>query len=410
MEQNRGPAGRSTRLEVEIEKLVYGGDGLARREGKVVFVPFTAPGDRLEICVAEQKKSLVRGLPVRVLVPGPERIDPACRHFGSCGGCQWQHLRYAFQVETKRRILEESFHHRFPETRERVISMRASAPPYGYRSRARIQLQGVGAHALAGFFRYRSHVVEDIDFCPLFMPPLNAALEHVRTLQREGQLGSEISEMEIACATSGRWTCSAADAATSPAQNGDQEHLTKHAGGFAYNTLASAFFQANEFMLDALIEEVMQQVTGTGSVLDLFSGGGFFSLPLARRFQHVVAVESSPVAHGLCVGNALRAGLNNIRSICADVLTWMKAVGSVAAPGFDLVLLDPPRSGAGVEVMKSLAAWAPETILYVSCDHQTLLRDLAALPARDYRIESVTGLDLFPQTCHFETIVGLRRR
>ena len=150
-------------IEVEIQKLVFGGDGLARHEGKVVFVPFAAPGDRLEVRVTEQKKNYLRGAITNILTPGPARTAPICPHFGSCGGCQWQHIDYACQAESKRRILEETFHHRFPESRSLPISMEPSPKAYGYRSRARIQLRGTGDDSVTGFFRHRSHQVRPGD-------------------------------------------------------------------------------------------------------------------------------------------------------------------------------------------------------------------------------------------------------
>ena len=137
---------------------------------------------------------------------------------------------------------------------------------------------------------------------------------------------------------------------------------------------------------------------------------GFFTLPLAQRFREVVAVESNRSAHQLCNRNAANARLNNIRTVCGDVEKWLRITGSIAAPAYDLILLDPPRTGAGPEVMKFLTEWAPETIVYVSCDPQTLTRDLVMLPASDYRIDTIAGFDLFPQTYHFETAVGLRRK
>jgi 23S rRNA (uracil1939-C5)-methyltransferase len=170
------------------------------------------------------------------------------------------------------------------------------------------------------------------------------------------------------------------------------------------------FFQANEFMLGELVATVPPLLTGTSSALDLFSGVGFFSLPLTKRFREVTAVESNPTAHRLCLANAARAGAENLHAVCADVGSWIQAVGSIAAPAFDLILLDPPRSGAGPEVMRRLAEWGPETLIYISCDPQTLTRDLAALVPRQYRIDFAEGLDLFPQTYHFETVVRLRRK
>jgi 23S rRNA (uracil1939-C5)-methyltransferase len=395
---------------VEIEKLVCGGEGLGRHEGKVVFVPFTVPGDRVEVRSIERKKGFIRAVVTQILKSGPGRCVAPCSHFGRCGGCQWQHMDYALQVEAKRRILEEGFHHRFPETRKLLISMKACPNPYGYRSRARVQLRGFGAQSKVGFFRHRSHAVEDVSDCPLFRQPLNEALAAVRSAHREGRFGPGEKELELACAEDGSWAFMEVGPTESCAGQSSQNVSPRCVGEFSYATTASAFFQANDFILEELIATVLRLAAGGNAALDLFSGVGFFSLPLARRYRNVVAVESNPDAHRLCVTNAAHARLANIQAVCAEVLGWMDAVGSIAAPGYDLILLDPPRAGGGVGVMKRLAEWAPEIIVYVSCDPQTLIRDLAALPARDYRIDFVEGLDLFPQTHHIETVVRLRRR
>jgi 23S rRNA (uracil1939-C5)-methyltransferase len=397
-------------LEVEIEKLVFGGEGLGRHQGKVVFVPFTAPGDRLEVRPIERRKGFVRAVVTRILKASPERIAPPCPHFGRCGGCQWQHLDYAFQVESKRRILEEGFYHRFPETRSLRITMAASPKSYGYRSRGRVQIRGTGAQAAMGFFRCRSHDVEDVSSCPLFEGPLNEALASVRAAQQDGRFGPGKRELEIAGSENAGWICADAEPRTAAGANPLEEVLWRHVGEFVYAVAPSVFFQANAFMCDELTATVLKKAPGGNSALDLYSGVGFFTLPLARRYREVTAVESHPGAHKLCIMNIAHARLENVRAACSDVHDWMKAFGSVAAPALDLILLDPPRSGAGPRVMKCITEWAPEHILYVSCDAQTLIRDLAMLPARDYRIDAVNGLDMFPQTYHFETVVHLKRR
>ncbi len=410
MKRNQASREGLVEFEVDIEKLVYGGEGLARHEGKVVFVPFTAPGDRVAVREIERKKGFSRAALARILNHGPRRTGPVCPHFGRCGGCQWQHLDYALQVETKRKILEELFHHHFPETRSLEFGMKPCPSPYGYRSRARIQLQGSGSQSKVGFFQHRSHVVEDVSSCPLLREPLNAALGRVRAAHVGGQPDTVAKEVDMASAEDGTWAFATTDQAPRSDTHESREVLLRHAAGFLYATAASVFFQANDFMLDELITVATEATPGDGAALDLFSGVGFFSLPLARRYREVVAVESGPQAHQFCISNARQAGLDNIRAVCADVGDWIKAVGSVAAPAFDLILLDPPRTGAGREVMVRLAEWVPDTIVYVSCDPQTLCRDLAALPARDYRIDRVEGLDLFPQTYHMETVVHLKRR
>jgi len=200
-----------------------------------------------------------------------------------------------------------------------------------------------------------------------------------------------------------------ADEETSPQE--EEVIFYRRAGEFSYAVTPSAFFQANDFMLDDLISEVcsLARGSGTGSALDLFCGIGLFTLPLASQFQRIVAVERSAVAGHLCTLNAKAAGATNIRTVCADVPEWMEALSSVAPPAFDLLVLDPPRAGAGSKVMNQIREWGPETIIYVSCDPQTLCRDVALLAGRGYAIDFIEGLDLFPQTYHFETILRLKR-
>ncbi len=401
--------GTPATIEVKIEKIVYGGDGLGRHEGKVVFVPFTAEGDLVEARPVENKKGYIRAVATRIIKPGPGRQPAPCPHFGSCGGCQWQHLNYDLQVEIKRRILDEGFHHRLPASIGLPISMRPCAQPFGYRSRARLQLRGAPSRPAVGFFRHRSHTVEDVAMCPLFRPALNEVLTQIRADHAKEDAASSGEEVEIACAEDGSWDCTETGlTAESEAEIG--KVLFRRVGDFEYASAASVFFQANDYMLDELITEILRLAGGGDSALDLYAGVGFFTLPLAQRYREVIAVESQRESHQLCEQNATEAGLKNIRAVCADVEEWMSAVGSIAAPAFDMILLDPPRSGAAPEVMKRLAGWAPETIIYISCDPQTLIRDLQRLSASDYRIDSITGFDLFPQTYHFETAVRLRRR
>jgi 23S rRNA (uracil1939-C5)-methyltransferase len=403
-------AGRLGRFEVEIEKLVYGGDGLGHYKGKVVFVPFSAPGDRVEVRAVDDRKGYTRAVITRSITPGPGRVTPACPHFGACGGCQWQHLEYSLQVETKRRLLEEAFRHRFPETRQLDFSMKASPAAYAYRSRARIQLRGAGDRRKIGFFRHTSHAVEDVARCPLLAAPLDEAWTAVRGEHGAVRIGPDVQELEIACTADGAWEAASAGTLLISGEPPSGAGLLKRVGGFLYEVSASVFFQANEFMLEDLVASAVRPAHRGKAALDLYAGVGFFTLPLARRFDRVVAVESNPAAHRLCVRNASRADLDNVEAVCAEVLRWMDALAGMAPPAFDLVLLDPPRTGAEPGVMQRLAEWAPERVVYVSCDLQTLVRDLAAFPAADYRIEAIAGLDLFPQSCHFEVIAALRRR
>ncbi len=412
-----GPA-PAPEFQVRIEKVVYGGDGLGRAQGKVVFVPFSVPGDLLRVRAVERKKNFLRAAIVAVLEPGPGRQQPPCPYFGVCGGCQWQQLEYARQVETKRQILEETVRHHFPATRNLLIPMKASPADYHYRSRARLQIRGSEAPRTVGFFKFRSHDVEDIRSCPLLQPTLNEALAAVRT--RAQDPGPAPQEVDIACSEENRrWHSAACDLPAGEGSSGRDGAaaptpplLRRTVGEFAYAVAPGVFFQANDFTIADLTGTVagLAQGRGNRAALDLYCGAGLLSLPLARLFESVTAVESSPEASALCSYNAEAAGLRDVRVVCAEVERWMAAVGSVSPPGFDLVVLDPPRAGAGIEVMARIREWAPETIVYVSCDPQTMCRDLAALPEQNYTIDEVLGIDFFPQTYHFESIVRLARR
>jgi 23S rRNA (uracil1939-C5)-methyltransferase len=415
-----GLAGKT--FEITIEKLIYGGHGLGRHQGKVVFVPFVVPGDRLLVRTIEGKKTFIRAETVKLLDPGPDREQPRCPHFGRCGGCQWQNLEYSRQVETKRKILEELLHHKLPETRDQLIPMSASPKPYEYRSRARLQLRGQGSGARIGFYRYLSHEVEDVEMCPLFTPMLNQALASVRSALCRGKIAPGVLQMAIACSEEeARWEMAAVDAqldegASSLADLAEAApiplDLHRRIGDFAYAVSPAAFFQANDSMVSELTGSLQELAmdAGRSAVLDLYSGVGLFALPLARHYRRVVAVESSPLAARLCVMNAASAGILNLETHCSDVAAWMRGSGSPAKAGFDLIVLDPPRAGAGPEVMSRIQEWAPEAIIYVSCDPQTLCRDLSAIRPGTYQIDRIQGLDLFPQSYHFETIVRLKRR
>jgi 23S rRNA (uracil1939-C5)-methyltransferase len=409
-------------FEVEIEKLVYGGSGLGRVGGKVVFVPYSVPGDRLLVRSVQDKKSYIRGEMEKILVAGPGRVDPACPHFGRCGGCHWLHLEYARQVDAKLQILGEACRHRLPQTRDIPIALRACPQPLGYRSRARLQVRGEGSRRYAGFFRAGSHEVEAVENCPLLRPPLNRALASLENIRVDSKRDPDWREIDVAgSCEEDRWTATPVGspqkavkprAGRGERDSGASDVLIREVGKFRYSVTASVFFQANDFMVPDLVRLVLTLARDAprGAAADLFAGVGFFSLPLASRFQSVTAVESSHEASRLCSRNALEAGTNAVRAVCADVERWLDSVPSVGGPVFDLILIDPPRSGAGTGVMRKIAALAPETILYVSCDPQTLCRDLSCIPPEEYRIDRVEGLDMFPQTYHFETVVRLIRR
>ncbi len=405
-------------VQIRIEKLVFGGDGLGRLDGKVLFVPFSAPGDWLSVRVAESRKGFARAHISKILQRGPSRRVHACRYFRVCGGCNWQHVEYAGQIEAKRSILEEILHHRLPETRDLEIGMRPSPAEYGYRSRARLQVRQSARGLTLGFYRMRSHTVEQIESCPLLRPLLNSALTILKKRFERDPLPLDVHEIEIAASEeTQRWAWSlplneGKLPTVSVRAGGEQDCLlARKIRGLTYSVSPSAFFQANDFMVSDLVSCVMSLVQEASPevALDLYGGVGLFSLPLAKHAREVIVVESSPIAAGLCRVNAASAGLTNMKVIEADAGRWPGTAATPPAPNADLLLLDPPRTGAGKAVLDLIARTKAKTVIYVSCDPQTLVRDLTALCAQGFRIDFVEGLDLFPQTYHFETVVRLRR-
>ena len=389
---------------VSPEKLLYGGDALARRDdGKAVFVPYAVPGDKLLVRTTAEKKNYIRAEILEILAPGGGRVSPLCLYFGQCGGCHWQHVEYSLQVEAKRGILEEIFHHRFPETRQLTITMRLCSQPFGYRSRARLRRR-VGREPIVGFFRAGSGIIEDIVYCPLFRPSLNDALSTLRKVpsgRHEKNWNAKDEEIVILCSDEENiWATSE--------NSGKETTLRRKVGDFIYNVSALTFFQANDFIIYELVLYVLSCVSqNICSALDLFSGVGLFSLPLAFRVNTVTAVENSRESHRLCVMNAAGAAIDNLKTICADVVEWLNLQ---VASSFDCVVLDPPRAGIGSEIMEHVCRVASKTIIYVSCDPQTLARDLERIDMDQWRIVSITGFDMFPQTYHFETVVHLLRK
>jgi tRNA/tmRNA/rRNA uracil-C5-methylase (TrmA/RlmC/RlmD family) len=297
--------------------------------------------------------------------------------------------------------------------------MRACSQPFGYRSRARLQCRGAGKTATVGFFKSESHIVEDVDYCPLFRPALNDALSSLRQFKIKVDTDKGPQEMDMACSQEeGTWTMAPLGDNTNDRAfpfNGtgtkEDSPLRRMIGEFVFELTASTFFQANDFMATELMHRVREAAkkAGSDSALDLFSGVGLFSLPLALQFKKVIAIEGSQASCRLCQSNAFAAGLRNIQTVCADVSSWMDSESSSGRPGFELIVLDPPRTGAGPSIMERLRDWSPERILYVSCDPQTLARDLSMIPPSDYHIDFIEGLDMFPQTFHFETIAQLSK-
>ncbi len=433
-------------MQLTIEKLVYGGDGLARLPadehgpGKAVFVPFVLEGERVEASMVEQKRGFARGQAQTILQASSQRVEPHCPYFQRCGGCHYQHTSYEHQLEIKAAILKENLRRIAKLELETKITVHPS-PPWKYRNRTRLKVR-VGPEFALGYYRFSSHELLPVEECPVSSPLINRAIASFWQMGRARSVPDGIHEIEFfANADDGQLlieaTCEPGTPSTPLRQWADHlpstlpeivgisvfkarsfsksgpaepklvaasgaRELTYKTVAAPYRVSAGSFFQVNRHLINELVEIVTAGYSGSAA-LDLYAGVGLFSTVLSRGFAQVIAVESSQTSHADLVHNS-PANVKAVRATTADFLR--------SAPGKlrpELVVLDPPRSGLGESVVQSLVGLGAHRMTYISCDPATVSRDLAGLLSAGYRIERVYLVDLFPQTYHLESVFHLTR-
>lgn len=432
--------------ELQVERLALGGSGVGRIDGKVCFVPFSAPGDLLTVRVLQEHRSHCEAELVELLQPSPLRVVPRCPVFGQCGGCDWQHLDYAAQCRAKQSILQETLQRLARISDPPIQETCASSQQYGYRSRAQFKLYRTPEGLVAGFYRRGSRYVIDLpQGCPVVAPAINTVLLDLRRILELFPDNDRIPQISLEEGLDGVVAIvHAISVDTEPLrrhllhhreqlrlaglflQSGRKESLTPlwGSGQMRYTvpdcgTTESlvlgygigGFSQVNREQNRTMVGLVCAAVRRSGSalrLLDLYCGNGNLSLPLARQTGELLGIEGFAPSIASAVDNARQLRVNNSTFRCQDAA---KAVRQLAQRGelFDLVLLDPPRQGAA-EAVRELGALRAARIVYVSCDPATLARDLAILcGGSGYRLECVTPLDMFPQTAHLETVALLQR-
>jgi 23S rRNA (uracil1939-C5)-methyltransferase len=429
-------------LRVLIEKLVYGGDGLAHADGNTVFVPYVLPGEEVRAATKSKKKKLVWAELLEVTSAAKEREKAKCAHFQKCGGCHYQHISAAEQLRIKKEILRETLSRLGGITWDGKIEEHA-AGPYGYRNRAQWAVRGGMPRAL-GYYLPESSVIVPIDDCPVLSPRLAGAFGRLQDMARSGTLPAGTEEVEafadardeklalnvaferfpkpaaeLAAAFQGALpeieSLLLLDKKKNRFELTGPGYLIQEAGGFKFRVSHLSFFQVNRF----LIEDLLKTVTGNAGgdvAIDLYAGVGFFTLPLAKKFRKVVSVDANLAATHDLQANAEAVGVtvSSHNEHVEEFLTKTKE-----RP--ELVVLDPPRAGLGASAAGKLPALGAAEVAYLSCDPSTLARDLAVLtgsprkpkevpePKTRYEIAEMHLFDLFPQTFHIETLVRLRR-
>jgi tRNA/tmRNA/rRNA uracil-C5-methylase (TrmA/RlmC/RlmD family) len=421
---SRRPAPPLPRAPVEatIDGFTHGGDGVARVEGKAVFVPGALPGERVRLRVVEDKPRWARATLVEVVNASPDRVTPPCPVADECGGCDLQHAAPAAQRRLKTRVVREQLERLGRVPAPPVAETRAVGPDLGYRTHAQLH---AAADGRLGFHRAGSHEVIPVEVCPVLTADAQAVRSgvgdatgatevvvraHHRTSTAAAALTPGPGPLEV---PAGHFdlTLVQPDGATLP-MRGDGT-LAEQVAGLTYRFDPSSFFQVSTGGAEALVEEVLDAagaVTGA-LVWDLYAGVGLLSLPLARAGAEVVAVEGHAAAAAWCVANAADAGLE-VQVVDAPVERLVADVASSARSDLDppdVVVLDPPRTGAGRDVVAGLVALEVPSVVYVACDVAALARDTRQLTEAGSRLSSVQPLDLFPMTHHVEVVATFAR-
>jgi len=376
--------------EMEITDVAYGGYGVGKVEGFVVFVPFVDVGEVVEVKIREKKKNFGQGILQRVLLPSPDRREHRCPYFGRCGGCLLQHINYSRQLWLKRKQVGDIMSRLGGFLRPPVEEILPSPEEFHYRLKAEFHLEKRGDERRVGFKDLHGKEIIAINRCEIVDESINSALVKLKN--------------EWPFSSTKRYTLWAEGEHTPRGEK--NSFVERKVKDRVFSVPREGFFQVNKFLLSSLTDLVFDlcHLTGRETVLDGYCGVGLFSLFLAPAARSVVGVELNSQAVACAVKNRQRAGIKNLSFLVGDMVEVVPKL-----PPFDVVVLDPPRQGCSKEVLQALIAMRPERIVYVSCNPATLTRDLRRLSAGKYHLERVVPVDMFPQTGHIEVVSLLIR-
>jgi len=425
-------------VELVIDRLTHGGRGVGRYQGKAVFVPGTAAGESVRCRIVHEKRRYAEAELVEILKPSPLRRRPPCPQVPECGGCQWQHLAYAAQLSAKQTIFNDALVRTAGIDPNLIGEILPAPDEWHYRCRTQLKCRLTADGFATGFFRAGTHRVVPFATCPVLAPALNDVLPHLRACLDRFDSANRVPQCDLCVDDDGQMTLivhlldGALDALRTElqpladafrvaifVQTGRKETLQplfagpeqcihpEEDGVIGLAFPPGGFIQVNLEQNRQLVATALAgcQLQGDERVLDLYCGVGNFSLPLARRCRQVTGVEEYAPAIEQARANARSNHLDNLRFFAQSAEDYVTGL----QPGsFDLVLLDPPRSGA-YAVATELVRLQPARIVYVSCDPATLARDLVPLLHGGFRLEQARPVDMFPQTSHIEGVAVLVR-
>lgn len=422
-------------IEVVVEKLVYGGKGLARHDGLTIFIPGVIFGEKVTVEVKRKRKGITEAELVEIIEPSPDRITPPCKGEEECTGAHWPYISYQAQLRFKEEILLETLRKIGNIEPRNILPIIPSHDTEHYRLRVQFNVRYKDSRPMIGFFREGTHHLIEIKNGFLLHPLINKSLDAIRKISDqlpplkeihmnvspEGEvlilffvelenpptltpifeiLREDVREIVGIMSYAGRkkWEVLG------------RNYLRLKLDDFTFYSTEGNFFQVNwkqnKNMVNSLLN--LAELRGNERVLDLYSGIGNFSLPLARRLEKVVGIESGYSSVEDARRNAEENGIRNIEFICEDVRKGLKALLEKKEK-VDLIVLDPPRAGATKKIIDRISAFSPSKILYISCNPTTLARDIGWLKEGGYSLKRLLPIDMFPHTCHIETIAEIVR-
>jgi 23S rRNA (uracil1939-C5)-methyltransferase len=410
-------------VELQTERMAAGGAALARHEGRVIFIPYALPGERVRVRLRTGRKGWSAAELIEVLESSAERVEPLCPHFGQgkCGGCHWQHASYDAQLRYKTDIVREQLERIGKIDNPPVLPCIGMEEPWRYRNHVQMRNTPEGL----GFVREDNRGIHPIDVCFIMNDAIYPLFKAV-----DGRQHPEIERLVLRGSerTGERLVILEGDAPAGlpsalpegvpivhrerkgrlrPLGGATSYH--EQVGGRLWRIGANSFFQVNTLQAETLLrvaEDMIGPLEGTETLLDAYAGSGLFGLSLADRVGHTYLVESHPAAVADARHHAAgRQDVTIIEALAENILPRWRDPG----PRPDLVLLDPPRAGCKEVVLQRLGEMAAPTIIYVSCDPATQARDIRYLVDRGYRLDGVQPVDMFPQTHHIEAVAKLRR-
>ncbi len=382
------------RVVIKIESVAFGGEGVGRVDNFVVFVPFAAPGDELEVEIVQLKKKFARGKILQIVKPSPLRVSPLCRYYENCGGCCYQHVNYEYQPEIKKKQVEEIFRKIGKIATPPVTVIKAASKVYHYRGKAEFHSLRTSNGFKIGFLDVSGREIVDIERCEIMEETINEKLR----ARRENIQTQHNNDDRLTI-----WSDPLAD---------QKDAVMRTVKGKKFLVPRRGFFQANLYLTNQLVDEVCRLAMSNeiNTLIDAYCGSGLFSIFLAPYSQRVVGIEISEKSVKYAQVNAANANVKNVRFIRGKVENILSGEFLSSRNENDLIVLDPPRSGCSESVLKAIADLKPQKVIYVSCNPATQARDVKYLNEHGYALLSLLPVDMFPQTEHVEVIGLLETR